>query len=124
MIMYVGHLLSLLIYVAIIATTVNCYISMQKVYFGHTLTIVLYTFIVSLFCQASAFLMLQIDWITMDYNDAIGDLTALGWLAFDYFNGFALLSFATATNIYLKWRKNMDEHSEFHYRRRLEDFPP
>ena len=124
MIMYVGHILSLLIYVAVIATVINCYIAANRVYLGNTLTIVVYTFLVSLFCQSSAFLILQIDWITMDYNHVVGDLTALGWLAYDYFNGFALLSFATAMNIYLKWRKNMDDHSEMHYRRRIEDTPP
>ena len=123
MIMYVGHILSLLIYVAVIATVINCYIAANRVYLGNTLTVIVYVFLISLFCQASAFLMLQAEWVVMDYNHVVGDFTAFAWLAYDYFNGFALLSFATAMNVYLRWRKNMDDDGETHYRRRTEDTP-
>ena len=122
MTMYVGHIISLLIYVAVIATVINCYVATHRVHMKSTFGLVVYTFLMSLFLQASAFLMLQVDWVFNNYNGVVGDATAYGWLAYDYFNGFALLSFATGLKIYLKWRKNEDEEGRA-YRRRSEDQP-
>lgn len=106
MLMYVGHLVSLSLYVFVVATCLSMFmcIMARKVKLpGYALAVVI-TFITSLTLQASTFIGLQIDWIFMDYNNAVGDVTAYAWLAYDYFNGFALLSYAVALRIFLLWR--------------------
>ena len=107
MLMYVGHMVSLALYVMVILTVVSCgwsLLNRPTRLYGMAIAIVM-VFIVSLTLQASTFIALQIDWIFEDYNTLIGDSTAYAWLAFDYFNGFALLSFATILRIYLGWKE-------------------
>lgn len=106
MIMYVGHMVSLSLYVFVVMAAVACGWTLmhRKLPISTTAKVLIGVFSFSLTAQASLFVALQIDWIWMDYNTAVGDLTAYAWLAFDYFNGFALLSFATLVNIFLRWR--------------------
>lgn len=104
MLMYVGHLMSLCLYFATIITVIFGLMALTKVYLYGSIRWIVPVFLISLLLQSSSFIALQIDWIYADYNTLVGDATAYGWLAFDYFNGFAMLSFATATKIWLSWR--------------------
>lgn len=105
MLMYVGHMVSLVIYVMIIVTCISLVFALlkQSKLRGFNL-FVASAFTVTLTLQASIFMALQIDWVYQDYNELIGDVTAYAWLAFDYFNGLALLCFATCLRIFLSWR--------------------
>ncbi len=107
MLMYVGHMVSLALYLMVIVTCLSCawiLLNRPTKLHSYPLAIVI-IFIVSLTAQASLFIGLQIDWIFEDYNTLVGDAVAYAWLAFDYFNGFALLSFATVLRIYLGWKE-------------------
>lgn len=107
MLMYLGHIVSLTLYLFVILTTLSCakaLLTEGTNLRGQPLIIAI-IFIVSLSLQATTFIGLQIDWIFEDYNTLVGDATAYAWLAFDYFNGFALLSFATLVRIYLGWKE-------------------
>ena len=107
MLMYAGHMLSLLVYVMIIVTTLSgvwCLVHKSAYILGVPRWLVV-GFLVSLTLQASVFIILQIDWVYQDFNDVVGDATAYAWLAFDYFNGFALLTFATMVRICLGWKE-------------------
>lgn len=108
MIMYVGHMVSLALYVFVIMTCLSCgwaLLNCSRPLIPMVRPVAA-CFVFSLTVQASLFLGLQIDWILEDHNSHVGDATAYAWLAFDYFNGFALLSFATVLNLYLRWRTN------------------
>ena len=113
MLMYVGHMVSLALYVMVIMTALSCgwcLLNRPTRLYGFPVVVIV-TFTVSLLLQASLFIGLQIDWIFEDFNQAVGDATAYAWLAFDYFNGFALLSFATILRIYLGWKEKKDDDS-------------
>lgn len=107
---YIGHVISLLIYIATFATCIYslvCCVKPAKLY--GSIKYIVPSFLVSLSIQSFLFIALQIDWIVHDYNELIGNVDAFAWLAFDYFNGFALLTFATTLRIWLGWR--LDEYS-------------
>ena len=107
MLMYVGHIVSLVLYVMVLITCASCawcLLNRPTKLYGYAVSVII-TFITSLLIQASLFIGLQIDWIFEDFNQLVGDTTAYAWLAFDYFNGFALLSFATVLRIYLGWKE-------------------
>lgn len=125
MVIYIGHLLSLCIYLAIILTCIGNLIAFKTAYLTKHHNILLCGFTLSLLAQSSLFLYLQIDWINMDYNEAVGDVTAFLWLAFDYFNGIALLCSALAVNVYIKLKlpSAYDDVERRTYRRRGEDQP-
>ncbi len=124
MLIYIGHLLSLLIYVAVILTCLIGFHNLLHTSLEGGYKKMLWMFYISLSLQSISFLGLQIDWIYMDYNTAVGDTVAYAWLAFDYFNGFALLTFATALNVYTRWRRLDNCDADNIYRRRVEDHPP
>lgn len=110
MMMYIGHIISLVLYVMVIVTTLSglhCLVTKPTKLYGYIITLIV-IFLVSLTFQASLFIALQIDWIFEDFNQVVGDTTAYAWLAFDYFNGFALLSFATILRIYLGWKETLE----------------
>lgn len=119
--MYIGHLFSLLIYVAVIVSVILAYCDLSHVVMRRDLSIIIRIFLITLLAQAATFITLQIEWVWMDYNEVVGDLTAYAWLAFDYFNGLALLSFVTAVRIFLGWRFKAGCESSFKYRRRIDD---
>jgi len=119
MVMYVGHVISLLIYVAVLLTVISAAMKLNKAALYGQIKVIIPAFLVSLAVQASLFLVLQVDWITEDFNKVVGNTTAYLWLAFDYFNGFALLSFATALNVWLSWRDTKTGRTV--YGRRKED---
>ena len=124
MLMYMGHLVSFAVYIAIIITTASCAARLRHtVLYGHYKKVI-WLFVISLKLQAASFMILQWEWIYMDYNEAVGDVTAYGWLAFDYFNGFALLSFATALRMYLGWKQSKNHDDDLIYRGRAGDHPP
>lgn len=116
MVMYVGHFISLIIYVAVLCTVFMAFLKVKDAHLYGPIKQIIPAFLTTLSFQASLFLVLQIDWIAEGFNEAVGDITAHAWLAFDYFNGFALLSFATALNIWLGWR-NPNGEPENHGRR-------
>ena len=121
MLMYIGHIISLVIYIAVLVVTAICFISVSKSIIHPTLNKILYVFLLCLTTQSTLFLGLQLDWIINDYNSALGDVTSYAWLAFDYFNGLVLLSFALAVRVYLGFKK--DASLSHHYKRRIEDQP-
>ena len=47
------------------------------------------------------FVILQVDWITSDYNEAVGDKTAYLWLLFDYLNALSYITGMVAINVSL-----------------------
>lgn len=106
MLMYTGHMVSLALYLMVLVTCVSLLWALLK---GTRLTgfnlFIVVAFAVSLTLQSSIFMALQVDWISEDYNELIGDATAYAWLAFDYFNGLALLCFATCVRIFLSWKE-------------------
>ena len=124
MLMYMGHIVSFFVYFGVIATVISCAhrLLFTRLY-GHYKTVI-WCFIVFLFLQSVSFLVLQWEWVYMDLNSAVGDATAYAWLAFDYFNGFALLSFATALRMYLGWKQKDNHDEECIYRGRSNDQPP
>lgn len=108
MIMYVGHMVSLVLYLLIILTcfsTLWCLANRPTNLYGYAVPLII-LFNVSLMLQATTFVALQIDWIYEDFNAAVGDTTAYAWLMFDYFNGFALITFATILRIYVGWKEH------------------
>ena len=107
MLMYTGHMVSLGLYVMVLVTCISILwvlLNNNQKLRGFNLFVVI-VFAVSLTLQSSIFMALQADWIKEDYNTLVGDATAYAWLAFDYFNGLALLSFATCVRIFLSWKE-------------------
>ena len=47
------------------------------------------------------FVVLQMDWITSDHNNAVGDKTAYLWLLFDYLNALSYITGMVAINVSL-----------------------
>lgn len=119
MVMYVGHVISLTIYVAVLFTVFLAFTKVRSAHLYGPIRQIIPAFLTTLTFQASLFLILQVDWITEGFNEAVGDSVAFAWLAFDYFNGFALLSFATALNVWLGWRR--PDGSTTKYGRRIDD---
>lgn len=104
MLMYVGHAVSLILYVAVLVTCVTTAFKIRPAKLYGPVKYIVPSFVLALSLQSASFIVLQIDWIYEDFNTLVGDLTAYGWLAYDYFNGFAMLTFITALRIWLSWR--------------------
>lgn len=77
---------------------------------------IVYAFAFTLTLQSSMFMILQIEWILEDNNSNVSDVASWGWMFYDYFNGFALLCFVIAMDIYVNWHLADSKHD-----RRRED---
>ena len=65
------------------------------------------------------FVVLQLDWITSDHNNAVGDKTAYLWLLFDYLNALSYIIGMVAINVsldvYKVFIKRLNRKSKYCY---------
>lgn len=122
MVMYVGHVLSLLIYLAVILSAVHTAFTLRTTTIPNHYTWIPKTFIGCLIVQAALFLGIQIEWVASTAYNVGATMEEYTRLVYDLFNGFALITFATALNIYLGWKQRKQDVMR-RYRRRREDHP-
>ena len=103
MVMYTLHILSLLIYILVVIISLDCFRYMSQCHNAPWLKFWLAWFLITVTLKSLWFMGLQYNWVVSDHNATIGDMVSFQWLMFDYFNGLANLSIATAVRVYLKW---------------------
>jgi hypothetical protein len=112
----IGNWAVFVIYLVVLVKSVQIFMHAHKAHLYGMVQPVVYAFGFCLTMQAVTFMVLQVEWILEDNNDSITDVASWGWMFYDYFNGFALLCFATALDIYINWRVCNSSHN-----RRRED---
>jgi len=112
----IGNWIVLFIYVVILYKSIQIFLNIHKASLYGVVQPLVYAFSGFLALQSVIFILLQIEWIIEENNDAITDIASWGWMFYDYFNGFSVLCFAMALDIYINWRVPGSKHS-----RRRED---
>lgn len=63
------------------------------------------------------FVVLQVDWIVNDHNDAVGDTTAYLWLVFDYLNALSyitgMIAIGVSLDIYKVFIRRLNRKSKY-----------
>jgi len=61
-------------------------------------------FMVATILKSVTFSFLQYGWITTGSDEVVGTVSAMGWMLFDFLNGFTNLTFVLAIRLYLRWK--------------------
>lgn len=114
-----GNWVVLIIYVLVVYKSVLNFFNLHHAKLNGLAQTIAHAFCFTLLLQAGSFIALQIEWILEDNNTNVTDVASWGWMFYDYFNGFALLSFATLMQIYINW---YSPKSNFEDRRKPEEW--
>jgi len=118
-----GTYLIFILYFAIIFEVIRTGWRLRKVVMDGYMKCTLWFFLITLFVQAVSFIVLQLDWVTKDYDDKIADWSVWGWMIYDWANGLAHMLFVTAVRFYIGWKIEAAILADKTYRRRVEDMP-
>jgi len=116
MVVTIGNWAVFIIYIAVLFKAIQIFLNVRRANLYGIVQPVVYAFGFTLAMQSSTFMLLQLEWILAANNDSVSDVASWGWMFYDYFNGFALLCFAIALDIYINWRVASSKHN-----RRRED---
>jgi hypothetical protein len=108
MVIYVGHIISILLFLSVIATAVGMAVSLKDVTVPTQYLWIPRAVVIVLILQATLFLLLQSDYLLGNHhiNAAVADPVGFMRGLYDILNGMALVTFATALNIFFRWRRN------------------
>lgn len=100
----VGNYLVFIIYTIIAYKSFVNFRNAPKANLYGTIQMLVYAFSFCTFLQSTTFMALQVEWILEGNNDAVTDVASWGWMFYDFFNGFALLTFTLIIETYMGWR--------------------
>ena len=94
---YFAHFVSLGLYVLAIACGL---MNLKKSdIIPQPLRRILIGYIIFAIATACTFIVLQVDWITNNRNNDVGDITSMWWLLFDYLNAIAYITGMVALGV-------------------------
>lgn len=107
----IGNYLVFIIYTLVLYKSVKNFLSVHKARLYGTIQMLVYAFCFTTAMQSASFMILQIEWILEDNNEAVTDVASWGWMFYDYFNGFCLLTYCLCIETYMGWR--IPDHKDF-----------
>ena len=99
----IGNWAVFIIYIITLFKAFHIFLNAYKANLNGCAQTILYAFSSCLILQSFSFIILQVEWILEDNNESITDVASWGWMFYDYFNGFTLLCFTIALDIFINW---------------------
>lgn len=75
---------------------------------NQTLKSLIRIFLVATIFKSITFSVLQYGWIVGGHDESVGTVESMGWMLFDFLNGFTNLAFVLALRLYLRWKNTPD----------------
>ena len=108
MLIYTGHIISILMFVAVSATAVYMLATMKHVTLPPCYLWIPRMIVVVMLLHSTMFFAMQADYIIDQHGrDPINDPDGVARVMYNIFHGFALVSFTTGMNIFFRWRRKM-----------------